>query len=62
MHIFFHENYLKCPECERVKEVWTHLFFTPQSYVISENMMLGLIGTLTIQIPDNQYTNLHTKT
>ena len=40
----------------------THLFTTPLSNVISDNMMSRLILTLTKQVFDNQFTHFNIKT
>ena len=46
----------------RLRKYATHLFTTPLSNVISDNMMSRLILTLIKQDSDNQFTNLYVKT
>ena len=48
--------------CFHLRKYATHLFTTPQSNVLSYNMMSKLILTLTKQVSENQYTRLCIKT
>ena len=72
MHLYFKLDICKIQSIKRnkynifkcvfLRKYATHLFTTPLSNVISDNMMSSLILTLTKQFFDNQFTRLKIKT
>ena len=62
-YIFIHGNFIFVYRFFSFKRKYaTHLFITPLSNVLSDNMMSRLILTLTKQFFDNQFTHFKIKT